>query len=208
MNNLKNSNALRFSYFFVNFAWFSALAGLILIPLLTVLSLTIDSQFIAQGKITFPINTEVILFSAQNTEHFMNVESAMASADLNYVAEHYTGAFIGLSVLVLLAMGIIFYAVNLLRNILRRLRMDQVFVSENIIAIKRIAISILLLSPAEWIYHMILSGPFKDYLQQNQVSIELGSADFGFLVTGLLIYTLSLIFERGFQHYEELKLTV
>lgn len=207
MKPLKQNNALRFSYFFVNMAWYSSIGGLILIPLLSLLSYTIDSEILANSTITFPINTEVILFSSQNTEHFMEVKSAMAAADLNYVAENYPMAFIGISVLSFLAMVIIFYAVHLLRSILRRLKKEMIFVPENIIAIKRIAIAALLLSPTQWIYHLILWKPFSEYLQENRVSIEFGSADFGFITAGLLIYTLSLVFEHGYEQHQMLKST-
>lgn len=207
MKELQNSTALRISYYLVTLAWISTLCGLILIPVISILTLTTDIELI-DFKLTFPINTEVILFAPENNTHFMKIESAQASADLNYIAENYAGAYLGVSFLAVISILIIFYAVHLLRNMIRNLREDEVFIPYNLISIKRIAIAMLALSPAEWFYRIILKTPFESYLQSNKVVIDIGSADFGFISAGLLIYILGLIFERGYQQHEELKLTV
>lgn len=207
MNSLKESNTLRFSYILVTLAWISAMVGLVVLPLIAILTLTTDIEFF-DYQLTFPINTEVILFTPENATNFMEISSAQASADMQFVAKNYPGAFTGVTLLAIIAFLMTFYAVHLLRKMLINLRKDQIFTIYNVQAIKRIAIVVLALSPMEWIYRIILTGPFASYLNENQVSINVGSADFGYITVGLLIYTLGLIFERGYQQHEELKLTV
>ncbi|MFN1835696.1 DUF2975 domain-containing protein [Balneola sp. MJW-20] len=208
MTNIKDSNALQFSYILVTISWLSSLIGIILVPALFLFTLLSDSALASSFTLNFPISTDVILFSPENTVSFMDIDSAMASAQAGYVADNYFWSFFAVALIATIAALLIFYTVHQTRNLLKDIRKNEIFTHANTNRIKKIAIAILALSPMRWLYHLSLISPFESYLQENSVAIEVGSADFGLISIGLLNYILALIFERGQQQYDELRHTV
>lgn len=202
MTDIQDSSALRFSYLLVNLAWFVAMMVLTAVPIVFFLILFSDLAIVESISLKFPIATDVILFSPENTVSFMEIDSAVASANAAYVADNYFGSFMAVFVILMISAGLIFYGIHLLRELLRELRNDRVFTGKNVQRIKRIAIAILSLSPMEWLYRLSLLDPFESYLQENSVAIEVGSADLGLIMAGLLIYTLALVFEKGYGQIE------
>ncbi len=198
MSGFYNKMVVQISYWLVSLVGFSTIIALVSVPIFSFLVVKSELGFL-NPTLSFPIDTEVILFTPEQSSSFIEVSSSIASADLKYVADNYPKAFFKIITL---------YGITLLRSILSNLRKNIIFDNSNTLAIKRIAIAIVALSPMEWIYRIILEGPFSAYLKEHQVTINIGSADFGFLTIGFLIFTLGLIFERGHQLYEEQKLTV
>lgn len=49
---------------------------------------------------------------------------------------------------------------------------------------------------------------FVSFVEQQNLTINLVNFEMGYIVYGLLLYTLAAIFERGYEMYRELKLTV
>ncbi|MTI89545.1 MAG: DUF2975 domain-containing protein [Balneolaceae bacterium] len=208
MSNLNHSKALYFSYVIVNLAWYAGIAMCVLFPVIVFLAFTGGPEYLQNSTLSFPISTQVILFSPDSTIDFMNIDSAVASVKLGYLAEYYPSTFFIVSVLIFMAELVVIYGVYQLRSILRDLKSEQVFTPTNMNRIKKTSISILALSPVGWLYHTFLSAPFGEYMQEHRVEINVGSADFGFITAALLIYVLALIFEKGYEQYQELKLTV
>ncbi len=207
MSGFYNKMVVQISYWLVSLVWFSTIIALVSVPIFSFLVVKSELGFL-NPTLSFPIDTEVILFTPEQSSSFIEVSSSIASADLKYVADNYPKAFFKIITLSMIVMLITLYGITLLRSILSNLRKNIIFDNSNTLAIKRIAIAIVALSPMEWIYRIILEGPFSAYLKEHQVTINIGSADFGFLTIGFLIFTLGLIFERGHQLYEEQKLTV
>lgn len=203
MSDMEESSALKFSYLLVNVAWFAAIIILAALPVIFLMILFSDSAIIESINLNFPIATDVILFSPENTVSFMEIDSAVASARATYVADNYFGTFVAVFLIIQLSVGLSFYGITLLRGLLKDLKAAQVFTLVNIQRIKRIAISILALSPMQWLYRLSLLDPFESYLQETSVAIEVGSADIGLITTGLLIYTLALVFEKGYMQLNE-----
>lgn len=209
MINLKQSNAAKFSYLIVSFIWYSCLIVSVLFLAVMTLPYVMDVSSLPDIHLNFPISTDVILFTPDsNTENFMDIDSAIASVTFSYVVDNYPSTYFILSGILLFALAVTLYGIYQLRALLKDIRIEKVFTVENINRIKSLSIVILALSPVEWLYHMFLSDPFSAYMQTQSVEVNIGSADFGFITAALLVYTLALVFEKGYEQYEELKLTV
>ena len=85
---------------------------------------------------------------------------------------------------------------------------DKVFSRINIRRIKTIALLVFLVDPLGWVYREFFLV-LPDFLaeQHDPITLAVG-LDVGYWFIGLLLFALAAVFEKGYEMYQELKLTV
>lgn len=156
-------------------------------------------------NLSIPISTEALQLAAEFNHPEISVGSAKANIELIDLAHEFPSLFLGFSLGIMLGLVIVLTIFYHLKNLLDATVNEAVFIRQNIKRIKIIAVLLFIVDPLRWIFITFLSRPlFSD----GSVEIIISVPTTGYWFIGLLIYTLSAVFEKGYQMYEELKLTV
>lgn len=156
-------------------------------------------------NMSIPISTEALQLTKEFNHPEISVGSAKANIKLVDLAQEFPLLFLGFSLFSMVGLVIILAIFYHLKNLLDATVNEAVFTRQNIKRIKIIAVLLFIIDPLRWIFITFLSRPlFSD----ASVDITITVPSTGYWFIGLLIYTLAAVFEKGYEMYKELKLTV
>lgn len=156
-------------------------------------------------NMSIPISTEALQLTEKFNHPEISIGSAKANIKLVDLAQEFPSLFLGFSLFIMGGLVIILAIFYHLKNLLDATVNEAVFTRKNIKHIKIIAVLLFIIDPLRWIFITFLSKPlFSD----ASVDITITVPSTGYWFIGLLIYTIAVVFEKGYEMYEELKLTV
>ena len=205
MQKLKEHSATRICRKLTYAFWYFFLIVGALAPVSLLLAYLGKLPDVLNINMTFPLNTEKLSIAADTGYSEIAVGSARASMDLTFFAREFPMLFLKHALLGITAILIVLTVLYHLKNLLDAATADTVFSRQNIRRIKVIAIAIFILDPLRWIYFNLVTQPL---FSEPQLSITISIPSLGYWFIGLLVYFLAVVFERGHEMYQELKLTV
>lgn len=204
MDSLGKNSTAYISYLVINFLWYFAIA------VVSILLLVMIYSFWNPGAIdlnvTVPIDPSQV--TMQNELPFLEIDEVQGNLDLSYLIEANREFYLGWCLYILGISVLFLYGFNQLRQILRATVYDAIFTADNISRLKKLAFIVMAFDPLKWIYYIIFVSQAGSF--SAGFSFEIGTLSFqiGYILTGLLLYVLATIFEKGYRMYEELKLTI
>lgn len=199
MESLKNNNAVFYSYRIVNFLWYM----LILMSVIA-LSFMVTHSF----SINIPLSTEQVTLVGDINPEMMEIDEAQASIKAEYILQNHPTIYVGMLFATPFVIAFFLYGVYQLRMILKSAVDDMVFHEKNIKRLRIIGIMFLISAPLEWLGYILLVRPLNESLNSFSISISTDLSGIDSFVVGFLILALSVVFEKGHDIYQELKLTV
>ena len=210
MDTLKENSIVRVANFFTNIFWYLILILSIVAPAILLLGYLDNLPEALDFPIGIPVDAS--LLSINNPVVGVNafsLDEATLNILLSDFARLYPTSYGTLAVgllLVIVAFGYGFYQ---LKKLVQSSANNQVFTTKNIQRLKSIALLVFLIDPITWLYRefVLITPEVLTKSDDNSVRIifELGT-DYWFI--GLLLFVLAAIFEKGYNLYEEQKLTV
>lgn len=206
MRSLKNKHSVFYSYVVTNILWY-VFAGLFSLFLILIV---IDLFFpeVTNGfDFAVPIDPEKL--SLNNTIDGTTIEigEAYAIFKSTYIKELNFGLYIGLMSSLTIGVGMFLFGFYQLRMIIKSALNDFVFSAQNIKRLKIIAWILIAIDPFGWLAYRLFMVPIDDIVAINQLSLSL-DFELGSFIYGLLLFALAAVFEKGYDMYQELKLTV
>ena len=205
MQKLNEHSATRISRKLTYLFWYFFLIMGVLGPVCLLLAYWGKLPDILNFNMAFPLNTEKVAVAAETGYSEIAVGSASASMEISYFAREFPTLFLKHSLFVIGALLIVLTILYHLKNLLDAAAEDNVFTGQNIRRMKVIAIAIFIVDPLRWIYFNLVSQPL---FSEPLLSITITIPSLGYWFIGLLVYFLAVVFERGHEMYQELKLTV
>lgn len=204
----KNSTAY-ICYIIVNVFWYLALIGGGAM-IIGVISMIFGWIHYPPELLTFsiPISTSEVVFSSESISDLITIEHATVDIKSQYIFNQNPNLLVGLQIFGAFSFCLFLFGFYQLRMLLQTSVYHAVFTAKNIRRLKNMAYIVMAIDPLWWIYYQLFAKNFGSFVQQKDLTITLGSFDMGYIVYGLLLYTLAAIFEKGYEMYKELKLTV
>ena len=204
MDSLGKNSTAYVSYLIINFLWYLSVA------VISVLLLVMIYSFGNPGAIDLNASVPVdpSLVTMQNDIPFLEIDEVQGNLELSYLIETNRGFYLGWCLYILGISVLFLYGFNQLRQVLKASVYDAIFTSENISRLKKLAFVVMAFDPLKWIYYIAFVSQAGSFSADFRFEIGVLSFQIGFILTGLLIFVLAAIFERGYKMYEELKLTV
>ncbi|WP_445665463.1 DUF2975 domain-containing protein [Fodinibius sp. AD559] len=156
-------------------------------------------------NMSIPVSTEMLQPAAEFGHSGISIDSAKANIEILTLAQEFPSMFLELSLFIMVGLTILLTILYQLKNLLNATVNEAVFTQQNIKRIKIIAILLFIIDPLRWIFFTFLSRPLFSEASAN-ITITVSSPGYWFI--GLLIYTIAAVFEKGYEMYQELKLTV
>jgi len=206
MRSLKNRNSVYYSYVIINFFWyFLCFAALLIIG--TLFTKHAFGLYLTEFGIQIPVDADHLTLETAIDSSMLSIESASANLNADYIMNNYFGLYIGILISVVIGFGLFLFGFFQLRMILKSAWQDNVFTRKNIRRLKIIAGLIIAFKPIEWLMYQLFVVPIDEMLVSNEISISLDIVP-GSFVYGLLLFALAAVFEKGYDMYQELKLTI
>jgi len=205
-----NHKILNVTKIFLDIYWYLQLAFLAIIVLIGFMLLFdvqfIDLNYLNGFKIQFSrINfIEPIIYDGTNYDFTLtNGEGRLHIDDLDQ-------KFVYLRMLAALIDSIIYLLIiYFLRKIFKNLTENKYFVAVNGMYIKKIALSIILLSFVPETIHYLTDRWIVSVLEQKNIIMKVGfSVDIQTILLGLLVFVISIIFLRGVELKQDQELTI
>jgi hypothetical protein len=201
---LGKNSAAYIAYMIINVIWYISLATFTILAI--VMGISYWNPSFIDFNMALPINPSAVEMTQEYS--YLEIDEVNAHMDLSHVIESRSGLYLGWSVYILGIAALFLYGFNQLRLLLKSTVYDAIFSSENIAALKKLAFTIMAFDPLTWIYDALIINRLGSIVDGSGFEIGVVSFKIGYLLTGLLIYVLSTIFEKGYRMYEELKLTI
>lgn len=204
----KETSIARICLLFTNLSWYLFLILGILAPVTFLLAYMGELPSQLDFKTILPLNPDMINISSAIDQSAIAIDSADAKLNISYFAQHFPDAFITWACFAIILLGFVLVGLFQLKKLLRTVVEDNVFSRKNINRIKIIAVLIFLVDPLGWMYHNIFFEALFSDPAATGMEISFTGPAFNYWFIGLLIYTLAVIFDKGHEMYQELKLTV
>ena len=205
-----NYKILKITKIILNIFWYLQLAVISTIILIGLL-LLFDVDFVDLNRLNgFKIHFSKIIFSDPLIYNGVNYDFSLTNGEGRLHINDLDQKFVYLRMLGALVDSVIYLMIiNFLRKIFKNLTDNKYFVSTNGMYIKKIAVSIILLSIVpEVIYYItdkwILSTiELKNVIFKNEFNFEYQT-----ILLGLLVFVISIVFLRGIELKEDQELTI
>jgi len=204
MDSLEENSTAYISYLIINFLWY--LSIVVVCVLILAMTYSFWNPEAIDLQVTIPIDPSQV--SMQHDMSFLEIEEVTGNLELSYLIETKMGFYIGWCLYILGISSLFLYGFNQLRQVLKNTVYDAIFTSENIARLKKLAFIVMAFDPLKWIYYIVFVNQAGSFSAGYRFEIGVISFQIGYILTGLLLYVLASIFEKGFQMYQELKLTV
>ena len=197
-------------YLLVNFWWYVPCVLGIAMPLLLLYDYLEDSHPDTIFGITAPISTSLIALKQPEQYDFISIGSIEGMVDFGYILQHSPSTYLLWAIFVCFMIGIYLIGLYQLRSLLHSTVYKKVFSKKNVRRIKIIAVLILLLKPLALIQQYFIFESLGSFVPQGGSGFQVGlpGPAIGPIFIGLLIYSLGAVFEKGYELYQEQKLTV
>ncbi|HEX6982313.1 MAG TPA: DUF2975 domain-containing protein [Balneolaceae bacterium] len=207
MDALGKKSAAYICYLIVNISWYISCLFPIIVPfgLLNIYLGNHNPEMVF--GVTVPVDTSELLPDAID-KSYLAMKSAQVMIDFNYIISNSPASYIAWALFICIAIGLMLFGLYQLRALLKTAVHETVFNKANVCRIKTIAILIILIEPLSWIYSFIAASFDPIVEMKFELQILLIGLNFGYFLVGLLIYSLATVFERGYEIYQEQKLTV
>jgi len=205
-----NYKILKITKIILNIFWYLQLAVISTIILIGLL-LLFDVDFVDLNRLNgFKIHFSKIIFSDPLIYNGMNYDFSLTNGEGRLHINDLDQKFVYLRMLGALVDSVIYLMIiNFLRKIFKNLTDNKYFVSANGLYIKKIAVSIILLSIVpEVIYYItdkwiISTIELKNVIFKNEFNFEYQT-----ILLGLLVFVISIVFLRGIELKEDQELTI
>jgi len=205
-----NYKILKITKIILNIFWYLQLAVISAIILIGLL-LLFDVDFVDLNRLNgFKIHFSKIIFSDPLIYNGMNYDFSLTNGEGRLHINDLDQKFVYLRMLGALVDSVIYLMIiNFLRKIFKNLTDNKYFVSANGLYIKKIAVSIILLSIVpEVIYYItdkwiISTIELKNVIFKNEFNFEYQT-----ILLGLLVFVISIVFLRGIELKEDQELTI
>lgn len=195
-------------YLIVNVFWYLGIIVGILIVVGVSLMLLGWVTYPPEVSFNIPISNSEVEFSSESISEFITISEATVDIESQYIYNQNPGLFVGLQFFMAFCFCLVLYGFYQLRMILKTTVYQAVFTKKNIWRLKIMAFIVMAVDPLGWIYRYVFARNFVSFVEQQNLTITLGGFEMGYIVYGLLLFTLAAIFESGYEMYQELKLTV
>lgn len=206
MKSLKNKNSVYYSYAIINFFWYFLCFSAILI-FGTLFTKHAFGLYLTEFGIKIPVEADQLTLDTAIDPAMLTIDSASAKLNADYIMNNHFGLYIGILASVVIGFGLLLFGFYQLRMILKSAWHDKVFTRKNIRRLKIIAGLIIAFKPIEWLIYQLFIVPIDEMLIANKISVSLDMEP-GSFVYGLLLFALAAVFEKGYDMYQELKLTI
>ena len=205
-----NYKILKITKIILNIFWYLQLAVISTIILIGLL-LLFDVDFVDLNRLNgFKIHFSKIIFSDPLIFNGVNYDFSLTNGEGRLHINDLDQKFVYLRMLGALVDSVIYLMIiHFLRKIFKNLTDNKYFVSTNGMYIKKIAVSIILLSIVpEVIYYItdkwiISTIELKNVIFKNEFNFEYQT-----ILLGLLVFVISIVFLRGIELKEDQELTI
>lgn len=204
MDSLGKNSTAYISYLIINFIWYLSIFTVSILFLFMVYSFWNPEAI--DLNVSIPIDPSLV--SMQNEVPFLEIDEVNGNLELSYLIETKTGFFLGWCLYILGISALFLYGFNQLRQLLKTAVYDAIFTSENVTRLKKLAFVMMAFDPLKWIYYTAFVSQAGSFSAAFSFEVGVISFQIGYILTGLLLYVLATVFEKGFKMYQELKLTV
>lgn len=206
MKSFGKKSAANICYWLVNISWYLSW----LISIILLIGITIEhfkGSYIT--GITVKLAESMVSVEAGPLSNYLAVETVKAELNYGYILQHNPAIYYINFVYMLLVVALFLFGLYQLRKLLKATVNETVFTKPNIRRIKTIAILLIAWGPLRWLHHNFIVGSIKGFLYKSGFTIGVDlPIIFDYLTVGLIIYALATVFEKGYEMYQELKLTV
>lgn len=206
MKSLKDRNSVYYSYAIINFFWY-ALCVFSVLLIADTFRIHGLGNLLGVLNISIPINADQLTLQTAIDSSMISIGSATASLNADYIMNNHFELYVGMVISLVIGLSLFLFGFFQLRMILKSARNDKVFTPKNIKRLKIIAGLIIAFKPFQWIMYQLFVVPIDKMLVANEISVSLNFEP-GSFVYGLLLFALAVVFEKGHEMYQELKLTV
>lgn len=206
MKSLKDKNSVYYSYAIINFFWY-ALCVFSVLLIANTFRIYGLGNLLGTLNINIPIDANQLTLQTAIDSSMISIDSATASLNAEYIMNNHLGLYVGMISSLVFGLALFLFGFFQLRMILKSARNDKVFTQKNIKRLKIIAGLIIAFKPFQWLMYQLFVVPIDDLLVANEFSVSL-NFEMGSFVYGLLLFALAAVFEKGYDMYQELKLTV
>ena len=212
MDSFGKKSAAYICYLIVNFWWYISCIFGVFLPVFLIYEYAQGTHPDTLFGITIPVSTDLVTLIKPDEYSYLSVEAVKGTVDFGYIMQHNPDTYIIWAVFLCIVIALFLFGLFQLRNLLKSAIHDTVFSTSNIRRIKIIAVLILLLEPLEWVQQHFVFETLPNLVATEAADLSIGlptpGGDWGFIVVGLLIYALASVFEKGYEMFQELKLTV
>lgn len=204
MESLGKKSSAYIAYMIINFIWYFSLAIFAIIAI--ILGISYWNPALIDFNIALPIDPSAVAMAPELP--FLEIDEVKGTMEISYMIENRPGFYLGWTCYILGISALFLFGFNNLRLVLKSAVYEAVFNSENISRLKKLAFAVMAFDPLSWIYHILLLSQLGFFVEGYGIEIGMISFKIGYLLTGLLLYVLATIFEKGNLMYQELKLTI
>lgn len=207
MNLLGKKSAAYACYIFINitwyFSWFVALvmSGGLLYEFFR------ETNIDTVAGVTVPISDTLVSLNDASAIGYLTIESVQAEINYGYLIRQNPDIFIYHFIFLLLIISLFLYGLYKFRALLKSTVYEGVFTETNIRRLKTIAFLIMAGGPLEWLHQYVILSKMGDFVARDDIPEQL-NIFVDYLFAGLFVYALATAFEKGYEIYQELKLTV
>lgn len=205
-----NYKILKITRNILNVYWYLQIAFIATIVIIALL-LFLNVDFINLNYLNgFKIHFSRIIFPEPLVYNGANYDFSLTNGDGRLHINNLNQNFVYLRMLAALTHSVIYLMIiYFLRKIFKNLTENEYFVPANGMYIKKIALSIILLSFVPELIHYFTDRLILGSIKLTNVVIKNEfNLDFQTILLGLLVFVISIIFLRGIELREDQKLTI
>jgi len=212
MNIFRKKSLPYYCYLFINFWWYlSWIAGTISIAVF-IGDYFWNATTAPLVDISIPIKTSLVALKNPAQYSFLCIDAIKGQIALRHIIQNEPNTYLLMIGFICITFGLYLFGLYQLRNLLKATTGEDIFTKENVRRIKTIGILVILIQPLTWLQHHFIFRSFGNFIPAKSPGIDLQLTFPGpgldFVWLGLLIFVLASIFEKGYEMYQELKLTV
>lgn len=204
MESLGKKSSAYIVYMIINFLWYLSLVTFTVVAI--VIGVSYWNPSLIDFNISIPIDPSTVEMASEYP--FLEIDEVNAIMEPTHIIENRPGFYLGWSCYILGISSLFLFGFNQLRLVLKSTIYEAVFASDNIARLKKLAFTVMAFDPLTWIYYVLFVSQMGTFAEATGFEIGVISFKIGYLLTGLLLFVLATIFEKGYQMYQELKLTV
>jgi hypothetical protein len=157
---------------------------------------------------SLPVDPDIVQFKPDIDTSNLELNTVTAKAGMAEFMNNNPGHYTGIIIFLFIFLSASLYGFYQLKALLKSTVDNDVFNKLNVRRLKIIAFLVMLIDPIHWFVDLYIKSIFSDVAAANTISLSLGSLELSYFMIGLLLFVLSTIFEKGYEMYQELKLTV
>jgi len=196
------------AYILVSISWYAAvIVSVLLIGILIFNSAGVVSpDYISYGSLR--VDPNIVQFKPEIDTSTLELNNVTAKANMAEFINDNPAHYAGVLIFLFIFLGTSLYGFYQLKALLKSTVDNDVFNKLNVRRLRIIAFLVMLIDPVHWFVDLYIKNIFSDVAAAKTITLSLGNLELSYFMIGLLLFVLAAVFEKGYEMYQELKLTV